>query len=565
MKTLRITFKTFATALVIIFVTGCEDYLDTPVQVETTIDNFYQSPDDAEYAVTAAYSVLKYAGLGNNLQKGRIHSFGQILGDIMSDDAWLGGKTYEDGNEFKELEQFRYRTTHGPLLDIWEDIWKGVYRANLVINKVPTTDFAGMEEPNGYNLKQRYLAEARWLRAYFYFRLVTMYQNGPLITDLLPPEDFYSIGMAGEDAIYDQIIEDLKYCLEIPSANASNNNPRLPKKIEYDDTDLGKITVAGAKGLLAKVYMYQNENWDEVKRLTKEIIDDPQYDLNTSYSKIFLPESENNSESVIEFQYTESNNGERSSFNNGNILFVMHAGRNNSMWVNELNAPRTGWAWNQPSHNLYEAFESGDPRQDFTFLEAGEPYPHDTSVIVVRHDSEEGPNTFAPGYISEKMMLPPSVMPIDQTDSPFNIRYMRTSDVYLMYAEACYHKGDEPQARWAVNQVRARARREADLTNFPDALADISESTTGDALLDAIWHERRVELAMEGHRFWDLVRQSKIRQGRIAEVINSFYANPVNADGNPMISLNNPFVTGVHEYLQIPKSETDLTGGSISK
>lgn len=554
MKTINKTVLTFAAAIVLIFISGCEDFLETPVQVDTTVDNFYQTPEDAHFTVTAAYSIFK----------AKINTLGLMLGDMMSDDAWKGGKAYADGGGFAELTEFRFRTSNEELSEFWGDIYRGVYGANLVINKVPGIDMDGIEEQAGYNLKQRYLAEARWVRAYMYFRLVTMFQAGPLITDLLPPADFYSVPMATQEDVFNQIIEDLKFCIEVPVENAASNKPRLPKKSEYGPENLGRITIAAAKGLLAKAYMYQNSNWDEVKKLTKEIIDDPQYDLNTLFSEIFLPESENNSESVIEFQYTESNNGERTPLNNGNLIFTMHAGRDNNMWVNKLGAPRNGWAWNQPSQNLYDAFEVGDPRHDFTFLEAGEPYPHDTTAITSR-GADEGPNAYAPGYISEKMMIPPYFMPVNQTDGGNNVRYMRTAEVYLIYAEACYHTGDETQARWAVNQVRARARAEADLTTFPNALPDIDDGVTGEALLNAIWQERRVEIAMEGHRFYDLVRQSKIRPDRAANVLNSFYKNPVNANGDPMLNLDNPFVTGEHEYLPIPKSETDLTGGNISK
>ncbi len=175
---------------------------------------------------------------------------------------------------------------------------------------------------------------------------------------------------------------------------------------------------------------------------------------------------------------------------------------------------------------MYDAYETGDPRREATIIVRGE---------VIEGEAQEGDNDQT-GYYSRKDFLPPSQRPkLSKKNSPLNEIVIRLADVYLMYAEAAYHLGDEATAKMYVNKVRARARG-GNNAILPDV------TVSGEALLKAIYHERRVELALEHHRYWDV-----IRTGRGAELLHP------------------NFTPGKNELFPIPQSEIDASKGMLEQ
>jgi hypothetical protein len=534
----KIQYKSIAVVLVSWLMVGCtSDWLEVPVNSQLTIENFYKTQADAEMAVTAAYSVLKLSAFnGETAENGTLHGINGYfgVGEICSDNAEKGGENRNNGIELAELSEFIPKTENGICFQIWRDAYLGIYRCNVALEKIPTINFS-INDPAGYDLKERYIAEVKFIRAYLYFFITQVYGDVPLVIAPLTPSD-YTMGRTPKALVYQQIEKDLMEAI-----------PALPKKSEYSVEQMGRVTKGAAQALLAKTYLFQ-EKWSDARKMAKAVMEDGSYNLNTPYSKIFTIAGENCPESVFEIQYREAGDGSWHSMNDGNTLAI-YTGSRDPRWP----LKDGGWGFMLPTQNLVDEFEADDPRLDLTVVFNGEDDPWGLGVKLYTDwadDPAAANKTNPTGYICQKYLCAPDRLPNNWSDAPNNVALIRFSDVVLFYAEASYYLGDENEARRAVNMVRERARKEA--KDPTTALPDVTAS--GTSLLNAIWHERRVELALEGHRFFDLVRQK-----RAAEVINAYYAT------NPVLTLNNPFTKGVNEVFPIPQSQIDISNGNLTQ
>jgi len=468
------------------FFVGCQsDFLDKKPQGQLTSGNFFEVEDHAVWATNAVY---------NQLRSWDVHVFSYIgLTDIISDDADKGS-TPSDANFLLEVDNFTFDAGNITMNAVWGGYYHGIYRANIALENIPNIE---MDEA----LKERLLAECKFLRAYYYFNLVRWFGDLPLITKTLQSDEF-SQQRTPKAEVYAQIISDLEDAITV-----------LPKK--YSSADVGRVTSGAAKGLLAKV-MLTTKDYQRCSQLTKEIIESGTYSLMSNYREIFTEVGENSSESLFEVQTA-----------------AFETGGGGSQY-NEVQGvrgvPNLGWGFNRPSDDLVGEFEPGDPRREATILYVGEVLPDGSGII------EDNPNIVNERY-NQKAWVPSHSG--GNGNGPGNIRILRYSDVLLMAAEASNELGTTDDALTYLNMIRARARGQS---NF--ILKDIT-ITDKDALRDLIWHERRVELAMEQNRWFDLVRQ-----GRAAEVMQGVDKN---------------FKEGVHELLPIPQSEIDLSGGGLTQ
>jgi hypothetical protein len=291
----------------------------------------------------------------------------------------------------------------------------------------------------------------------------------------------------------------------------------LPAK--YDINNLGRATSGAAKGMLAKVSLYQKK-WAEVLRLTNEIMASGEYNLNTPYEVIFTEAGENSPESLFEVQAAVSQQCSPDEARLGSQYSEVQSPR-----------PQLGWGFNVPTQDLVDAYEPGDPRREATIMFEGETLPDgfrlDTSAINPRYNQK------AYVYQTENRS------PCGLSDAGENIRILRYSDVVLMNAEAANELGDGAKAAASLNMVRARAR--GSQTGILPDVAFVNQAQ----MREAIWRERRVELAMEHERFWDLVRQ-----GRAAQVLRAQGKN---------------FVEGKNELMPIPQAQIDASGGVLTQ
>jgi hypothetical protein len=466
-----------------------EDFLDKKPQGEEITPTFFSNEEGASKAINAVYWQLR---------QWPTHVFAFIgISSVTSDDAEKGS-TAGDAPPMGELDNFTFAPTNFFFNDFWNGQYLGISKANEVIERVPEIEMTD-------SLKNRYIAEAKFLRAYFYFNLVRTFGGVPRIITV-PTEQNASVATPRSTPaeIYQLIEQDLGEAIAV-----------LPAR--YDVANIGRATSGAAKGLLAKVSMYQKK-WPEVLRLTNEIMTSGEYNLNTPYQVIFTEAGENSPESVFEVQAAVSQQCSPDEARLGSQYSEVQSPR-----------PQLGWGFNVPTESLANAYEPGDPRREATIIFRSETLPDGFQLA---------PDAINPRYNQKAYVYQTeSRSPCGLGDAGKNIRILRYADVVLMNAEAANELGDGAKAAASLNMVRARARG-----NQTGVLPDVSFVSQAQ-MQEAIWRERRVELAMEHERFWDLVRQ-----GRAAQVLQAH---------------GKPFVQGKHELMPLPQQQIDASGGVL--
>src|SRR5215217_1434831 len=468
-----------------LFMASCKkDFLNVPPQAQQPETAFWETAEDAGKAVNAIYAKLRS---WDNV------AFNAIAIESTGSDEADKGSTPTDATFFNLFDTFTVTSTQGSLQGFWNGQYQNIKLANQAIDSIPSIT---MDE----NLKSRYIAEAKFIRAYSYFRLVRAYGRVPL--RLHEPKDAseYNLPQSEKAEIYAQIEKDLTEAAAV-----------LPPS--YDAADKGRATKGAALGMHAKVAMYQ-QKWDQVLSLTNQVMG-LGYDLFPNFEKGFRTENENNIESVFEIQ---------------SELLLGNAAASNSQYSQVQGVAGVtggGWGFNSPSQALANAFEPGDPRRDATIIFREETTPQGDVI----------PSTVPNERYNQKSYVPFNMRVSDYNEgAQQNIRVLRFAEVLLMNAEAANELGDPAQAKSSLNRVRARARG-----GNPNILPDV---TTNDKteLRNAIWHERQVELAMENDRYFDV-----IRQGRALQVFG-----PKGWKANK------------NEVWPIPATEIDLSGGKLS-
>lgn len=455
--------------------TGCDSFLQKSPQGELTSENFFRNGEDAQRALNSVYDYAQARSFDF------FPPYPMIFGSIASDNATKGGESGSDQISVQRVEQFDPRPTDPYITSTWNTMYTGIYRANLVIANVPDIESMSASQ------REQIVGEAKFLRAYFHFYALKMYGLGndraddgpgiPLITEPLPASDA-DVPRTSEAEVWAQIETDLQDA-------ATAMEPTAP--------DLGRATEGAAKALRVKAHVFQEE-WSDAQTLAREIIDSGRYSLDPDYSRVFDQRGEFGPGSVFEINHVDL-----SSALEGTVGTIFQNSRDT--W---------GYGFNCPTQALYDAFGANDPRRDATIIENGEtitgPEGNTETVEVVGACAANGPD----GYLNEKMWLPAARQPSGPRKGPTNRRVIRYAHVLLWHAEAANENGDPQAALESLNKVRARARDDDDdPSNDPDGvLSDITTTNQGE-LRDIIWHEQRVEFAMEYQRFFNLVRQGR--------------------------------------------------------
>ncbi len=530
MKTTKYSILFFVATLLSVFV-SCDDYLNIEQPGVTLAKDAFNTSTDAIASATAAYAPLQWEYQNNG--GGFFPEW--FIGDVCSDDALKGGEGVSAMEALYDMENFKTRSDNNSLLWFYRVQYMGIFRCNFVFANVPQMKAEAFE--SNPSVQNRVIGEALFLRAFYYFRLVRVFGGVPLVNEVIKYQSDWKQPRATANDIYNSIYNDLLQAIQY-----------LPEKSEYAAEDLGRATKGAARALLVKAYM-NNHLYDLAKLQADSIIrlapKAPQYSLKSNYSDIFTIEGENNSESIFETQFIGESTSDAwngAGFSRGTLTPTMTRPR----WASE-----EGWGYNRPTQELYDEFESGDPRRDVTI------YTPTTSQVEASDNNTQNVYVYMGNrYTSRKY----SMMNNDttwiklghSTRGGINRKEIRYSDLLLMYAEACClaQNKDYSQAKWALEEVRKRARgSQAILPAFPNYRG---YQDTPEDLYKAIQHERRVELAMEGHRWFDL-----IRWGIAAETMNAYRAE--NQINHPLIAKEmDPFVKGKHELFPIPIQERDL-------
>jgi starch-binding outer membrane protein, SusD/RagB family len=443
----RATLLATTVLLIVAPVTACKDVLTEQPRDRISTDAFYQTAADAKAAIAATYRPLSTGSLwGTNLQWAL---------NAATDESRVGPE--EENPNIVALTQLSWTTTNPYIAGsnaaggAWGGLYQMITRANLVLAKVPGIT---MDETQ----KNQILAEAKFLRALGYFYLVRLYGDVPLVTT--PEEQVALGGRTPQAQVFAQIVKD-----------ATEAEAALPAS--WPTSDKGRATKASAEALLAEQYIWRKD-WPNAATNAKKIIDSGLYGLQANYISAFLPGSQNRNEEVFAAQSSSATGAPAIDIAAWEYPRNMNPNSNG------------GWGTWQPLQSFIDAYTPGDYRREVSFFTSG----IDPTGKTV---------TFLPHVYKFR----PSQRPGQQD---VNWPIYRYADVLLMYAEALNEQGQTAAAIPYVNMVRARARNGTGTENRSSP-ADLSTGLSQAQARQAIFDERKFELAFEGKRWFDLVRQ----------------------------------------------------------
>lgn len=487
---MKLKYKILNFVLAIFLFSSCNDFLELNPLSDLSENDFYKTADDITSAVNGIYS---------GLQESNIYGNWYVFAEIPSDNTrnQLSGSVTSQ-NEF---DQFYIDTQNSYISDFWAAAYNVINRANTVLGRIDGIDI-------NEALASQYKLECKFIRSLMYFNLVRVYGDMPLVLKEITISEAYEYSRDSKESVYNQIETDLKEAAQ-----------SLPDS--YSTQESGRATKGAAKALLGKVYLTLHR-YTEAEAVLGEVINSGKYALleNTpgslnidGYQSVFSPVNHNSREGVFEIQYLKGGYGEGSNFANNfapensgtNVVAVGNTGGNNI-----------------PEMDIYDAFEEGDLRRDF-------------SMSLGYHDNRKNGEWVDSRYISKFMDVP-----YQNNDASNNYPVIRYSDVLLMYAEALNMNGKTAQACNYLNMTRRRGFGYQTTESSPVDLFTISK----EEFILMIEQERRVELAFENHRWFDL-----IRTGRAVEVMKSkgFSLNETNLicpipqkqiDVNPKLTQN---------------------------
>lgn len=470
---------------------GCKkSFLDLNPETSINGSTFYKTETEIQQAVNGAYSILQ--PLANESY--------WIFGEMRSDNTWFQYNTADRGREQWEfVDEFLVPATAECISNFWKNSYIGISRSNDVLDNIPNvtgwTDAA----------RDQYKGEAEFLRAFHYFNLVRQFGGVPLrLTSTQSPDAALSKGRATVDEVYTAIIADLKDAAD-----------KLPAS--YSGTNTGRATKGAASTLLAKVYMTQKNFTDALTALRK--VQGLGYSLLPNYADIFDPNKKNGAESIFEIQYLGSQTGLYSTFM---YIFAPYTSGSYVTGDSKTSIHGSGSGWNIPTQDMIDSYEAGDKRKDISM---GAGYKDaDSNFVAIPYVKK-----YNHGFTD-----------VGRTNDNFPV--LRYADVMLMIAEClneqAFATGGE--AFTLLNDVRARA-----------GLGPKTGVASQDAFRDAIFQERKVELAFESHRWYDLVRS-----GKAVEVMN---AHGVKQKAlSTLIPANGYQITPNKLLLPIPQTDVNL-------
>lgn len=516
----------FAFFLIALLSASCKkSFLERTPKDQQVEETFYKTPEDAFNALVSAYSVLNWEGFGNIW----------LASEIASDNCFGGAGISDNGQ--RQVDRFEKWEDHNKVS--WKKYYAGIYRANVLLQNIELVSFG-----NEAGLKSRYIGEARFLRAYYNFDLVRMYGHVPLLT--APVEsDNYFVPQASADSVYAQIAFDLKEAISLlsPSAVTYNSIPAA----EY-----GRVTKWAAEALLGRVFLYYTGYYGktdlagvytkaQVAAAVEDVITNSGYGLVDDYRALWRASAissgiafagQNNKESVFAIQFT-SQGLKNWSQQNGNRVQVMIGLRG----IDQVSYYYKGWGAATVNPKLYNAYESTDTcRRKGSIMAIAE----EGIGFTPSSDQFQYTGYFWKKYTPLVQDRPDANGGDFQIDNFDNYAAIRFADVLLMGAELNL-VGNLGKAQGWYNQVRDRAFKN-DITHRKILTADA-------AGLKLIMEERRFELALEGIRYWDLLRQGITAAKQAID----------NTGGDFTVS----FRTETQGLFAIPDAQVNLSNGTL--
>lgn len=473
-------FTTITLVLSFILFTSCEEDLIVEPNDSLNVIDFLNNPNNAIQLVNGVY---------NKQLDFEMYSFSWIgMTSITSDDADKGSSLSDTGSDKNKMDNLTFEASDISFREVWQGRYDGIGRAN---NALFYLDQLEIQE----TLKNRLIGETKFLRALYYFDLVRCFGGVPIVTTQININDSNLINQVvfvrkTKQETYAQIEKDLLDAIQ-----------QLPLKGQYAVNDLGRASKGAAEALLAKVYLYQ-EKWQEAFDMSGNVIGSGQYGLLSNYEDVWREVGENKVESIYEVQCSSGN-----------------AMRAYSYVQAPRGTPDLGWGFNSPSLALANAYEANDSRKAATILfstnDLWDGFPASPGWSNPRYNYKSYHSSIQESWNGDREL------------TGKNLRILKYSDILLIRAEAALNLGNTVEALEKVNLIRVRAGLEA-LTGIT---------------MDQLLNERRLEMAMEHDRWFDL-----IRTGRASAA---------------MAANGKTFIVGKHELFPIPQSEIILSGGLL--
>lgn len=476
--------------------TSCSDFLNQDPQGQLTEDTFFGDAEGALMGINGIYSHLrKYDMIG-------MPWF--VMNELPGDNSNTGSEL-SDGStaRLNSVNNFTYDAGVDELNNWWVGNYNAIASCNVALGSLDVLKDEAV--------RVRCMAQARFFRGFYYFNLVKAFGGVPLMLEVAQPGQ-YNKPRASEDEVYDAIIKDLTYAAE-----------NLPTRGEWGTKELGRATKGTAQGMLAKVYLFR-QDYANAKKYAGFVISDGEYDLHPDYRDLFSPNSVYSNEVMLSdqvmWQESRDQNSEYATFQGVRGHF--------------------GWGYMSPTADLADSYEANDPRRAATIFFSG--------------DSVQGK-----GVIDFMASLDPrannkTIWPVSFWNSNYfeksnvHLYFLRFADVLLIYAEAANEEGDTGGALTALERVRNRARLSSPATGV---LPEVTERDKA-RLREIIWNERRIELAMEGHRFADLIRADKVVPGYALQALRA---------DNPNTSFN----AARNSRFLIPQKQIDISQGVLTQ
>ncbi|MAN26716.1 MULTISPECIES: RagB/SusD family nutrient uptake outer membrane protein [Mesonia] len=544
MKLIRITQYTLALAFIFQSLSCSDDYLEETTYGEVAPAEM-TNPENVERAIISAYSVLngQFDTASNAFNS---PDSNWSFGDVVSDDAYKGGGGTGDQNNIHQMEIFN---TNPTIIDVerkWMALYEGVKRCNEALKLLKAS------EAFDANLKVQRLAELHFLRGHYYFELKKIYNHIPYIDE-------------SAITVEDYARSNTEFTSEELWAKIEANFQTAYEGLPETQSEAGRPTKIAAKAYLTKCYLFQKK-WQQAFDASTEVMES-NYGLLDDFQEVFLPENDNSKEIIFAVQHT-INDGQASNYN-GSI-------------GDRLSAPGgpfyAQYGFHRPSQNLVNAYKTNtnglpvannntdlsdedliDPRLDITVGRPGIPYK-DLGILYeeswARDLATYGPYGPKKRIVSANSAFYVKVWPYVNALNYYIIRY---AEVVLWRAEAAVELNNLEESRQLVNQIRGRAANTAtvkklegteDAANYNIATYE-SVWTDQELAREAVHLETRLELAMEGHRFFNLVRW-----GKASSVINSYLEVEKTRRSHLM---NAQFKAGTNEYWPIPQRYIDGT------
>ncbi len=500
----------------LVFTLGaCEDeFLDQPIYGVLALEDYFQTEEELQEGVFACYDILQWAVAPDWNSMYIVKSF-------PSDESHAGGGSDADQPPYQQLDDYSYTPENKPIEHSFRAMYFGIMRANAIINTAEGDTDA----------KIAMIAEAKAMRAFFYFELVSMWGGVPLRLSLPAPAE-YAIEKSSPEEIYAQIHRDLDEAI-----------PDLPRKSQYSPEMRFRMSQGTAWAIKGKAYLYQ-EMYAESANAFEQVIGSGEYSLQSDFSTLFHKESEYGVESLFEIGYVETEGydwgtfqwgGSRAMENNINWQLM---GPRGDYFVSGNSGLRGGWGFNYPTESMALAFDAeGDQvRKDASVLSVADlrsNYGGDWTEDWTIEDpvwGMEGYFRIKYGTLDSETNGANGAVP--ELNYGTNLRLLRYGDVLLMAAEANFQAGSTGVAQGYFDEVRTRV-------SLPSKAIS----------MDAIKNERRLELAFEGVRFLDLIRwgdaasvlsnQGFNKNGNFADKHN-LYPIPAAEVNNNMLLTQNP-------------------------